>query len=332
MHAQTRSSSRILIFDILRIVLLFLVLHIHFEILANAPIDFLSTYEYLAVPLFVTLSFYLTSKHFLQDAMPTRDLGTRLKRLVVPLIAWSLFGFLPHLPSLSLPNIVMQIATGELVNLSLYYLNLLVVITFICFVLTYIPRTVRIWVYGLITLLAFYLQYSLINYNFFHPQDPIWQYSYSRLVELLPYAMLGLGLGTLKSKFQTDWRFPVVAMLLGYGLYRVVTLFAVPLGFNYQGLPFFAQTLLIFSGVVLLARVKTEKEATKHLQTLGAYTFGVYLFHYPLIELLLSIFPASKGLIENYHMAFLLGFIGVSFLLCYAIDTLTKKRISYLLR
>lgn len=332
MSQKPQHQSRILIFDIARIVLLTLVLHIHLEILADAPKNFLSPYEYLAVPLFVTLSFYLTAKHFLKERMSVLELSTRLKRLIVPLVFWSLVGFLPHLKSFTFPNIFLQFATGELVNLSLYYLNLLVVITLICFALTYVPRKVRIGVYALITLLAFYLQYSLINYHYFHPLDPVWQYSYSRLTELLPYAMVGLGFGILKSQFQKQWLFPVAVSMFGYLAYRFVLPMSTPLGFNYQGLTFFTQVLFIFPILLLLARIRTHKHAFSYLERLGGYTFGVYLFHYPAIEVLLLVHPAMRGFIDANTNLFLTVFLLVSFAVCFVLDSLTKKKYSFLLR
>jgi len=142
--ATQLNSSRVFIFDVMRIILIFLVVHFHLHILVLSPLDVLSRFELYAVPLFLVLSFYLTAKYFTKDSVAFADIHARTNRLLIPLIFWSLIGFLPHLELFTLSNVFLQILTGELVNPPLYYLNLLIVFTGVCCVLTYVRSSLRV--------------------------------------------------------------------------------------------------------------------------------------------------------------------------------------------
>ncbi len=332
MKVQAHTSARVLTFDLLRIILLFCVLHIHLNILISTPKDFLTPYEYVAVPLFLVLSFYLTAKYFTRNELPFSDVKPRLMRLVIPFVFWSCIGFLVHPRSFVPSEILMQLLTGQVVNLPLYYLVLLILFSILCAVMTYIPRTVRFGAYFGLIAIAFYLQYSLKNYHFFELQADAIRYSYARFVELLPYAMLGTILGVLKSKIERDWRLYLGMPLIAYAGYWYTQDFLLPRGFNYQGLFLFFQTFLAFSLVLIFAKLPIDRYLPRVIHHLGGYTFGIYLFHFVLLEALFLLIPAAKQPILLHPNIFLLFFTGICFYLCFAVDRLTKHKLSHLLR
>lgn len=196
MTTSTQNESRVFIFDLLRIVLILLVVHLHIRNFAPIKPDFLSNKEYYAVPIFLVLSFYLTAKYYLNEPIPLRSLVDRIKRLLVPLIFWSCVGFLVQPYLFSLSAVFTQLLTGQVVNKPLYYLDLLILFTVICYLFTRISFSLRVVLYLCIAVIAFLLQYSLISYNLAKPHDWL---TFGRIVELVPYVVLGLFFGLIKT-------------------------------------------------------------------------------------------------------------------------------------
>ncbi len=59
-----KGQVRNTIFDLLKIILTFLVVNVHIRNVTHGKVNFLETYGYYAVPIFVSLSFFLMSKYF----------------------------------------------------------------------------------------------------------------------------------------------------------------------------------------------------------------------------------------------------------------------------
>src|SRR3989339_997843 len=109
-------QSRNYIFDLLKIILTFLVVNIHIRNVTHGKVNFLEPYGYYAVPLFITLSFFLMSKYFSQIKLPFSVILLRIKRLILPLIFWSGVGFLLKPSLINFKNILLQLMTGKVVN------------------------------------------------------------------------------------------------------------------------------------------------------------------------------------------------------------------------
>ncbi|HEX7543104.1 MAG TPA: acyltransferase family protein, partial [Patescibacteria group bacterium] len=162
-------QSRNSFFDLLRIILTILVVNIHIRMLTQGQPNNLEYFGFYAVPLFMTLSFFLMSKYFSQIKLSFAFISSRIKRLIIPLIFWSLIGFLVHPELVNIKNVFLQLMTGGLVNLPLYYLNLLICFTFLFWLITYLPPRFRIFIYIGIILVVFNLEYLRTNFNFFYP-------------------------------------------------------------------------------------------------------------------------------------------------------------------
>lgn len=317
-------SQRIVVFDLLRVILIILIVNIHIRILSQTFTNFISPFEYLAVPLFLLLSFFLTSKYFLCNNLPITTFFSRAKRLFIPLIFWSCIGFIPHLSVISPFMLFMQLITGEVVNVPLYYLNLVILFTFLFWLFTYIPKHLRYIVFVLLIVFCFVLQYTGWNYHFFVGTHPYLKDSYGRFVELFPFAISGVLLGTpLFKKY-------LIATLVALLCLTFLLPFPVTNGFHYQGLSLFIESVAAFIIVLLLRHMSFSEKLNEGISTLGKYSFGIYLFHFTLLEILIFLFPSLKVIMWHNNVLFLFMYVIFCYSLCFGIAKLTKNRFSYL--
>jgi peptidoglycan/LPS O-acetylase OafA/YrhL len=331
MHDQhSDRSSRIFIFDLLRIIFTVLVINLHIRIITQGQPNILEPYTWNAVPLFLVLSFYLSSKYYLQPKFGIAFLKLRLSRLFIPLVFWSVIGFLVHPELFNINNLFLQLITGQVVNLPLYYLNLLIIFTVIFWLLTYLPFKLRLFIYVSIVALAFYLQYSQLNYLQFTDSIEAIKKSYGRFVELIPYAIVGLMFGL--SAVKTNKRTLSIIFLVTMISYILTYKFSQPSGFHYSGIQLFLTTTIIFSISLFVSHLRLNNALGRFIASLGKYSFGVYLSHFILLEALIRIFPFLKLYISSNSLLFLIVYIVLCYIVCIFLDILTRRKFSYLLK
>ena len=330
-NKKVNNSSRVGIFDFLRIILTILVVNLHIQIIAYTKPNLLEPFVYYTVPLFLVLSFYFMSKYFTKEKLNYQVILPRIKRILVPLLFWSVIGFLVHPELADFKNVLLQFATGELVNVPLYYLNLLIIFTIIFWLLTYVNFRIRLLIYLGLILFAFFLEYSFINYHFFSPTILAVKNSYGRFVELIPYAVLGIlfGLLALKTKIKSAGLF---ALILLFSLFYIITTNSPqPLGFHFSGIKIFSGTIIVFSLTMLLSNLQFDIKLHKLIEVLGKYSFGVYLFHFILLEFLLKLFPDLIVYITKYSLLFLIFYIFFCYGLCIFFNASTHRKFSFLI-
>ncbi len=160
MSDKNPNKTRNSIIDLLRIILTVLVVNVHIRIITGIKENFLEPYTWYIVPLFIVLSFFFFSN---------KPLIVRIKRLFIPLVFWSVAGFIIHPNLLNAKNVFLQVLTGHVVNTPLYYLILLAWFTVIYLLIDRLPSNLKILIYSGIILTALFLEYSRINYDFFLP-------------------------------------------------------------------------------------------------------------------------------------------------------------------
>lgn len=323
-------AKKNILFDLLRIVLTFLVVNIHIRNVTHGKINFLESYGYYAVPLFVTLSFFLMSKYFSQTKLTFKVVLSRIKRLFPSLVFWSGVGFLLKPNLVNIRNIFLQLFTGKVVNTPLYYLNNLIVLTIIFWLITYLPTKLRSPLYFAIIFIAFFLEYTGLNTSFFNPMGDEIRKSYGQIVELIKYASLGVLFGILVKKNKKN--FVLIGLIGCMILLLSIFNFPQPWGYNYSGLKLFLGTILVFSFVLLIDHVNFSEKINKNISILGSYSFGVYLSHYLLLETTLKYCPQLKPFITTNQTFFLLSFTIFCYLFIMFADFITLKKISYLVK
>jgi peptidoglycan/LPS O-acetylase OafA/YrhL len=325
---RSSESKRLVMFDVLRVVLTIFVVNLHIRIITATKANVLEQFVFFVVPLFLVLSFFLMYKYFSQQKLALSSLLKRISRLLLPLLAWSAVGFLLHPNLINFKNIALQIVSGGVVNVPLYYLDLLILFTFIFWLITYIPQRFRTLIYVMIILLAFFLEYSGINYHFFSPMIETVKKGYGRFVELIKFASLGLLFAQIDLRFKSSkiYLFALLTISL------IISFLNLPIapGYHYSGIPLFAATTAIFSLILVLKNLSVPSPISKWISLLGKYSFGVYLSHYVILELILFLIPSLKLVIALHSLLFLCLFVVFCYGFCLASNKITSGKLSAL--
>jgi peptidoglycan/LPS O-acetylase OafA/YrhL len=325
-----KQLARNITFDLLKIILTFLVVNIHIRNVTHGKINFLESYGYYAVPLFISLSFFLMSKYFSQIRLSISVLLSRIKRLVLPLIFWSGIGFFLKPNLISTKNIFLQLFTGKVVDTPLYYLIILICLTFIFWLITYLHTKFRTLLYMVIIAVAIILEYSGVNTRFFNLFADEVRKSYGQIVELVKYASLGMLFATLINRSK---RRLILLSLSGFTLLLLIFFkFPQPWGYNYSGIKLFLGTIFVLSSVLLIGPINFPEKINKVINMMGGYSFGVYLCHIIFFEKLLQIFPIIKDLNSLFPFQLLFIYTIGCFIFCYLFDLVTFKKFSFLVK
>ncbi len=322
MSDNISSKTRNTLIDLLRIILTVLVVNVHIRIITGIKTNFLESYTWFSVPLFIVLSFYFFNN---------KPLISRIKRLFIPLVFWSAAGFIIHPNLLSIKNIFLQTLTGHVVDTPLYYLILLIWFTIIYRLIYRFPFNLKIFIYSLIILTALFLEYSRINYGFFIPQIEVIKKSYGRFIELIKYLPIGLMFAYLKKKIDNNNIFLIFSIIL-LPIYVSSFFIPQPLDFHFSGLKILVGSIMIFSLVLGLSNFKFNNKVSRIINLLGKYSFGVYLSHYLILEIILRINPALKSFIALNQITFLFFYVMSCYIFYLLFDFLTRQKFSYLVR
>lgn len=327
MNSLRETKQHFYIFDILRVILILLVINLHIRIITYGSVNFFEQFTWYAVPLFIVLSFFLGSKYFLTEKLSWKFVLVRSKRLLAPLFFWSVMGFLVHPNLFSFQNFSLQIFTGQVVNVPLYYLNLLFLFTLLFWGLTIFSLSKRLIIYLSLFILVFLLEYSSINYTFFAKQIFPIAKTYGRFIELLPFPIIGILFAVLNKRKKM---FLVIVFILSTLLFFISYAWSKPSDFHYSGITLILGSIFIFSLSLLLSPLIGKNIVTKLFSLLGKYTFGVYLLHFILLEYILKIFPFLIKLLSLYPVNAFICFTSLCYILCMLTDRITLQKLSFL--
>lgn len=319
---KNNKQPRNQIFDLLRIILTVLVVNVHIRIITGVKSNILEPLTWHTVPLFIILSFFFFSN---------KSLILRIKRLFLPFIFWSIIGFTIHPNLISPDNLLLQLLTGHVVNTPLYYLVLLACFTIIHGLINRLTNNLKVLIYTLIISIALLLEYSAINFNFFSPMVTVVEKSYGRFVELIKFVPVGLSFGYFNKKISNKNIFlylSLVFLIIFFAVYKI----PVASDFHFSGLKTLTGSISIFSFVLWLSNLKINFILNRFISAFGEYSFGVYLSHYLLLEVLLKIFPAIKSFIVFNQFLFLFCFVIFCYLFCFLFDFITQKKFSFLIK
>ena len=323
-------QSRNIVFDLLKIVLIFLVVNIHIRVISPSKAHLFGSYWSYTVPIFITLSFFFMSKYFSEVKLSFSIILSRIKRFLFPLIFWSGVGFLLNPKLFNIRNSLLQLLTGKVVDTPLYYLNILILFTLIFWLITYLPSKFRVPLHVIIIIAALTFDYSGISYRFFNPMINEVKRSYGQIDELIKYASLGILFGMLaKQKKKKLILFSFVGLtLLLLNLFK----FPQPPGFNYSGIELFFGTIFVLSFALLIGDVNLSPKINSFINIFGTYSFGVYLFHIIFLEKLFKFFPNLKYFNNLFPFQFLLLYTSACYCFCFLFDYLTLKKLSFLVK
>ena len=259
---------------ILRLLACYAVISIHFR----PAIPFSN----LAVPIFVVLAF--TFWH------PSRGLGHRIMRLLIPYITWGIVGcgirFIRD-RSFDYKILLTQLTCGQGGNSPLYFLLLVMILSACVYTLHRMTKhwIVALWIFAIISII---LQYSGMNVNIFNNGrfGDYYSTTFGRLAEFVPYVALGSNVGdriqrcngvlNLKPYLHMYERRIIWIVVGSVVLLLVDSMYDVK-GFGYSGVSNFIAVVTIII-VTFSIKVRGSK-CLRGCFWLSTFTGGIYYVH-----------------------------------------------------
>lgn len=237
-------------------------------------------------PLFFLMSFYLFARRF--SGVGGSYVRNRLFRLYFPLLSWAVIYYLilnlAHLTIntdvVTLKDFFFQCLTGHCYNEPMWFQFDLIVITVLFFVIAFACRNnMRIicWLFAVLSVIAFCLQYAGLNHRLFSLFDYSFKYPLGRICEMLPYAFAGMALQLADKK--EKWirvLFLFVLLLASAVLYLYHD---SPQGFGYQGVRLLLLSVSVFVGMKLIDFNRLSNGMKKAILMVSKYTLGIYCLH-----------------------------------------------------
>ena len=292
----------------------------------------------LAVPSFVIISFYLMERSIL--SRNDEKYKTRLIKLLIPQVGWAfIYWFvylmcsvlfskdLPH----SFTDLLWQIFTGHstTLNATMWYQVDIIVLTIIYYsIFRKLDDRKGYIAIVILTLFAYFMQYSLINYNLFKDLRFELKYPLGRIIEMIPYATIGFSFKyfNILEKIKKYWylAIPVSAFMFLQG-FKIAWYDVKDFGFAGICKPYLAIWIVIAAFSVPLEILPLTLK--KIILQVTNYTLGIYCCH-RMINTLLDAFVPNLPLM-SFERCILIYII--SYILCYLISLIPNKNIESLI-
>ena len=170
----------------------------------------------------------------------------------------------------------------------------------------------------IIGIIAYYLQYSSFNYNYFGFYKDHIRYSLGLISEMIPIAVTGLSLGSINfiRKLLLIKKQSLLFTLMILFLILNFEVFYRPYGFFYPGILLNVGAILVFSFFgILFIDINLNKNFIIFISYITNYTGGVYYLHIFIREFLKEKILLIKkrtysGAIINYIICYLICLIG----------------------
>lgn len=291
---------------------------------------FLCDLSHTAVPVFMILSFIFVSKK-MDDITYIKK---RIKSLLFLQVSWAIIyyvimticHYIIQGELLSIKLLFSQALFGVGLNTFLWFQFDLIVITFIFALLFRLIKDNRnrLWFFLVIIVLCYYLQSSSINYNFFHSLGEPLKYPFGRVIEMMPYACIGIlfGLFDILKTVSNDNE-----------LFIIYTIFLIMLdiycpsfttyGFYYSGIENLFKSILL---VMLFNKMNEYIKSNKIVDYITRFTPGIYFTHkmaYTILSKLYELFSFS------IYYDFIIVYLAC-YLFCYFVDKIPNKFIKKL--
>jgi len=312
-------------------------------------------FRYLAVPSFILMSSYFTSRVMDSADVSKIFIFKRFKRIYSPIILWSLIYFIiisiskyffntPFIHTfakttnyqiLNTKNLFLQFFFGHSVNEPLYFLVILSWLNLIFFLFVSVIRNKEILIklFGSIVFLCFILEYTGINYKIFSGFSYQIKFTLGRLVEFAPYFFTGTLIYAYKDKISTFGKLPnifksLMFIFLFFFAYYILAYDNMSVGFKFNGLRYYIGAISVF----LLFNdfdIKNQKIG-RVIKNLSNLTLGVYCIHMLVISYSLLIGHKYKLFFDYYHQPLIfLGIVSISFLISFLLKTLLRGYATY---
>ena len=327
-HSSSRKNYGI---ALLRTFMCFEVILCHFW--TESPSGILILFEWLKEPAastFIFLAFFFT-KPFDSNSDHSA-IKKRIWRLVFPQIGWAFvywFAFLILRHPVGISDLLWQIATGHSPNLnpSMWFQFVLLVISILFFIVfkLFTRRRALILLYAL-TVFSIWFQYSGYNSWLFGSLRYELKYPLGRIVEMIPYATLGLSISIFKVFERLQKNRGVYLVLFGI-LSFLFLLFsqyipAAP-GFGYSNGIHLPVVFCIAGFAYLIPLDSIPTKVQKTLQFATNYTLGIYCIHRLIGYSLNSVLFWAGVKIHHFLLCFIIYLL--SFIASFIIAKISPK-------
>lgn len=293
--------------EVLRMILSFWVVAHHCCIIKNQKLKYFMDKKRFHVPTFMFMSFYFFYKNISQKNIIKIKL--RFERLLIPYIIWPLFilfinnlfyiifGVGQFKRRLLLKDFIFQLLFGRCYHDIFWYHFNLIFITFIFTIICFIYNKHYLFIFEVIGILSYILQYSFININLFF-RYKFYCFTLGRFFEMMPIAITGFIFGSfdLISRLKKNkgkilfFSIIIIYMLIKYEVFNNIK------GFDYQGLIFNIAALFLFSGFSVIPLEKIQiKKLLSLIIYITKYTGGIYYLHNVVRDYLVKRLGIIKG-------------------------------------
>lgn len=255
-------------------------------------LKFVASMRNYAVPVFMLMTFYLSSAKFLSG--DGRWLAGRFKRLIVPFVGWTLITFtvfkaltpLSDAFACTFRDLWLQqlLGTTKALGSQYWFQSVLIILTaYFAVLFRFVKARSAVWALVLTALAAVAAEYTGLNYWLF--KDGIYEVRHplGRVIPMMSYACLGILLGMKKDVYAAlSLRARWTIAGLGFGVVALLVncpVFVSPPGFFYRGLNMLAIAFALTAAFALMPMERVPEGAGRVLLALSRYSMGIYLVH-----------------------------------------------------
>ena len=260
-----------------------------------------------AVPVFFIISFILTSKMIYYPNY--NKSSKRFIRLFYPSVMWGLIYYASYWIidvfigqfffsaetvekfKIPLTDLLWQTLFGSdrYLNPPLWYMYDLIIVMFLFLAIFKHYKKYSFEIISVLGILSLFTQYSGLNYKFISPLRYEMCYTIGRIVEMIPYAIIGLIIGLKENN--------LFAIVEKARIFRVLAVFTIIFisfvllalkrgyfsaeGFYYQGMKLIVKSTLIFLFVYRFVNIERYIPILKGaIRFLAKYSLGIYCIHF----------------------------------------------------
>jgi len=317
---------------ILKAYLSFKVIIIHFfkiNSTNNKIILNIVTNKISPVPSFFIISFYFMCNNLL--SLKFKLLLKRLERLLIPYIIWPNIMWVVNTilknkyddkNPYTFEILKLQLLYGHMYMAQFWFLWNLIIMTIIYYLIIFVFRKNSLFIFHLLLLISYQLQYSGYIYNHFFVKFPYYnRYTISRFFGMLPLSVTGYTLGIFKiiNIIQQNRTKSLIFSVIIYKMINNYKIFASQPGIIYYGVNL---NIIAICIIFIFSLFHSDKIRNHSIQKLiiflTKYSGGIFYLHISIGKLLRPYCKDIRngtffGIIINYNICYFICFFGMIF-------------------
>lgn len=272
------------------------------------------------VPAFMLISFILTT-----NTIKVGERGKifrRLQKLYMPQFVWALIYWTIHQMFMlasyrNVSDLGWQLSVGCSRNLNppMWYQSNLILLTIVFIIFYKIFKDKIIYIILIILSGSLFIQYSGVNHKLFINSIYEIRYPLGRIIEMLPYACLGVLFVEcdLFKKIRSNQRVVSMILIIICVIGVVCDKLFKPEGFGYQGVQRIVIGLFIVVNFYIYPFKKIKGKIQKIVFFISRYSLGIYCMHFIVGQSMNSLFIKigwKRGTISECMLIYLLCLVG----------------------